>query len=81
LFVLCTFITTPFLTITDMDGSICTTTEEVRNIFPLIILIIITGQPAQSPLLVAVDLNRGLVGANNGQLSEPRFLNSYTKLA
>jgi hypothetical protein len=71
LFFLCTII--------DMDGSMCTTVEELHNIFPQIILIIITGQPAQPSLIVVVDLNCVVVGASHGQLSEPRFLNDYPK--
>ncbi|KAG8067487.1 hypothetical protein GUJ93_ZPchr0005g14458 [Zizania palustris] len=51
--------------------------EEFHSVLRRVFLIVISGQPTQTPLLVVVDLNRVVVGAGHHQSSKPQFLNGY----
>jgi hypothetical protein len=74
-FVPFTFLTTDLLFITDMDGMLTTMAKEHCSILPEVILIVISGQPAQPSLLVAVNLNSFIVGDGHRPTSESQFLN------
>jgi hypothetical protein len=65
-----TFLTTDLLFIIDMDGMLTAMAKERCSILPEVILIVISGQPAQPSLLVAVDLNSFIVGDSHRPTSE-----------
>jgi hypothetical protein len=67
------------LFIADMDGMLTTMAKERCSILPEVILIVISGQPAQPSLLVAVDLNSFIVGDGHRPTSESRFLNGVSR--
>jgi hypothetical protein len=82
-FVSFTFVilTTDLLFITDMDRMLTAMAKERCSILPEVILIVISGQPAQPSLLVAVDLNSFIVGDGHRPTSdsESRFLNGVSR--
>jgi hypothetical protein len=74
-----TFLTTALVFITDMDGMLTAMVEERCSILPEVILIVISSQPAQPPLLVVVNLNSFIVGDGHRPTSESWFLNGYNR--
>jgi hypothetical protein len=73
------FLTTDMLFITDMDGMLTAMAKERCSILPEVILIVISSQPAQPSLLVAVNLNSSIVGDGHRPTLESRFLNGYKR--
>jgi hypothetical protein len=78
-FVPFTFLTTDLLFITNMDGMLTAMAKERYSILPEVILIVISGQPAQPSLLLAVDLNSFIVGDGHRPTLESRFLNGVSR--
>jgi len=60
-----------FLTIADINGSPSATAEQLLDVLAQVILIVISGQPAQLPLFIGANLNRFVVGAGHRHSPAP----------
>ena len=69
------------IAVANVNGSTGVMAEQLCGVLAQVILVIISGQPAQPPLFVCVDLNGILFVARHRQSSVPWFLDGYTKQA